>query len=119
MKDLLRASYRWHVVLGRFRSVGSEVPIEEGTSLHFELSTVPDRCKVRVTSPQGGERVLEGRIVADQVVCEVGETVLLVRAVARPGGQPFLCGLWLATGDRGDTPIGTWTAEEQTLDDAS
>ena len=102
----------WTVSLSAFNP-GEPERIERETTM--EISQAGAGWVVSVRSGSEPPMSFDGcQAAEDSVIWERGNQFFILRPLG-PGLEPkFLAGVWLKRTGRGDTPIGTWVAEEDT-----
>lgn len=105
----------WSVKVAKFDHSGEE-PFPEGAHVTLDEEQ-PGRVTIVSTAPAGVERRFRCVDEEDHLRWHGAGLTLLVRRMWRSKERTFLCGVWLRRDGRGDTPVGSWTAEEDTVDD--
>jgi hypothetical protein len=106
----------WTVKVAKFTLPGEDAFAENA---HIAVKAEPaGGFTLTVTDPAGNVKPFRCTAQGDQLRFEEDALSLLVRPLRSPE-RLFLAGAWFRRDGRGDTPVGTWTAEDDTIDDES
>lgn len=102
----------WTVKLSKFSSPDERRIAPE---TRMEISAAAAGWVVTVTSGSEPPAIFgDAQAVGDSLVCERGNQFFILRPLGRGHSSRILGGTLLKRKGRGDTPIGTWVAEEDT-----